>query len=298
MATLQELSVLYATKQPKQVDQLTVASPILAKMPFIATTHPLWNVYEEITAVTGGAFGDFDAVLPTVSAESELKKTDLGVMGGQIEVGVDKAQVFGGASAYFANKMPSILKKSGMTAEYAILYNNLRKFCIDNKLGVSAGASGSAYSIIACRYDDEENTGLHSPNGFGNGAIMEAMPINGGNFYKDSTGKLVYGLALKAYLGWQIASKNAVYTIANIDASHIPTAKQIDDALNAVHADSKTFLYMHPDVASMIAKYKTDYIKYAPTDKAVDNRVAIWNGVPIETSYNFLKGTETAVSFT
>jgi len=298
MPTLKELSVLYANKQPGQVDQITVAAPILAQLDFKEATHPLWNVYEEITSITGGGMTNFDAELPVVGSDSELRKVDLGVMGGQIEVGEDKAAAYGGKEKYFAKKLPAILKKTGMDTEVAILYNNLRKYAIDNGLVVGAGGTGDAgYTLMAVRFDPEENTGLYSKDGFGKGAILQGLPINGGNLYKNSSGILVYGLRLKSYFGWQIASKYTIQAALNIDATHLPTQKQINKMLLDVRADNNTFLFCHPIVVSWLGeKYKNDFIKYTPQDNAVDNTIGKWNGVPFKTSYNFLNGTETTVT--
>lgn len=298
MPTLKELSVLYAKKQPGQVDQLLEDAPILARMPFQEATHDLWNVYEEVTDVTGAGFVNFDAVLPSVSAGTEARQTDLAVMGGQIEVGEDKAQVFGGRDAYFAKQMPFILKKTGMSTEYALLYNNLRKYCIDNSLLVSALATGGKnYSILAVRFDSLENTGLYSPKGFSNGALLTGLPINGGNLYKNASGVLVYGMRLKAYFGWQIASKRAVKAIVNVTSAKLPTANQINDVLTDIRAGGNTVLLMHPRVKGYLGtKYKTDIVQMQQSENGINNMIDTWNGIPMLTSFNFLDGTEADVT--
>ena len=66
MPTLKELSVLFAKKQPKQVESITEDSPILDMIPFEEASHELWNVYEDATEITGAGFVDLDAPLPTV----------------------------------------------------------------------------------------------------------------------------------------------------------------------------------------------------------------------------------------
>ncbi len=56
------------------------------------SSHGLWNIYESMKDITGGDLVDLDAPLPKVSAESELKQTDLSIIGGEMEVGEDTAR--------------------------------------------------------------------------------------------------------------------------------------------------------------------------------------------------------------
>jgi hypothetical protein len=96
MPTLDELSILYAKKQPKMVDNLLEDSPILKIIDFVEASHDLWNAYEEVLSVDAAGFVDLNAKLPTLSAKTKVEQVDLAVMGGEIEVPEDKAQVFGG----------------------------------------------------------------------------------------------------------------------------------------------------------------------------------------------------------
>ena len=121
--TLKDLSVLYAKKQPKQVDFITENSPILARIPFEEASHDLFNVYETLESVEGGGFVEMNGVLPNVSSKSKLERLDLGIMGGISEVGEDTARSYGGAAQYFAKKEPSILRQTGSNAEKKIIYD-------------------------------------------------------------------------------------------------------------------------------------------------------------------------------
>ncbi len=298
MPTLHDLSVQYAKKQPKQVDFLTEESPILKIIPFEVASHDMWNVYEEITGVTGAGFVDLDAVLPVVKADSKLRKVDLAIMGGEIEVGEDKAQMYGGAPKYFASKLPSILRATGNSTENTLLYKNFLAYAKANKNLFDAGNTGNDnYIILAVRFVTGETTGLYSPKGFSQGTLLNTKPINGGNLYKDTNGKLVYGLRLKGYFGMQLGNKKTVAAIVNMKKGKIPTADMIDDLISAVRGNSaNTFLFMHDKALTLLNTYKGAQINYTNSDKEIDRRFSKWNGVPIITSYNFNDGTDAKIT--
>jgi hypothetical protein len=249
-------------------------------------------------------------VLPDVGVKSDLKKIDLSIMGGEASIGEDKARMFGGAPRYFAKNEPAILRKSGMSAEVAMLYNMLKPYAIANGKKINAaGSSNVNHCIIAVRFIPGETTGLYSPKGFANGAMLDVQALNGGNLMKVSTtrnGATVsingYAVRYKGYFGLQCANTASVAGIFNIDrisaTKKLPTATQIDDLLDMVKAGTNnTFLFMHPKVKSALNVLKTNQLVMNVEDKRFDTRISTWNDVPIFTSYNFYDGTEVNVSF-
>jgi hypothetical protein len=289
MPTLKELSVLFAKKQPKQVESITEDSPILDMIPFEEASHELWNVYEDATEITGAGFVDLDAPLPTVGMKSELKKVDLSIMGGIAQVEEDKAQMYGGATRYFAKQEKAILRKSGMTAEYAILYNMIRAHAIANENTINAGGSSNKnHSIVAVRFMPQETTGLYSPKGFKNGAMLDVKAINGGNLMNIKVTRngqtvevLGFQIRYKGYFGFQI------------------TATQIDDLLAMVRANnSSTYLFCHPKIKSDLKEIRGTRISITSPNINQPILLERWDNIPIITSYNFLDGTEQNVSFT
>lgn len=82
------------------MDYLTNESPILDNMRFEASTHGLWNAYEEVSKIDGAGFVDINQPLPEMEVDSSLKKIDLSILGGEIFVPEDKAAVIG-VSEYF-----------------------------------------------------------------------------------------------------------------------------------------------------------------------------------------------------
>lgn len=102
-STLKELAIALSKKQEHYVDYLTNESPILDNMRFEASTHGLWNAYEEVSKIDGAGFVDINQPLPEMEVDSSLKKIDLSILGGEIFVPEDKAAVIG-VSEYFSKK--------------------------------------------------------------------------------------------------------------------------------------------------------------------------------------------------
>ena len=301
--TLAELNNHYAKKQSKLLENLTEDTAVLNQMKFEPASHGLWNAYEEVTSIKGAGFVDMNAPLPQLGVDTKLKKQDLSIMGGEIFVPEDTAKMWGSAEAYFAKRTPALLKEAGMTAEQKLIYNNIAKFAKDNGKLQSAGGSAAAtgdtglYSMYAFRQIEGENIGLYSPEGFKNGAGLDVAKINGGNLYKNTNGVLGYGIRLKGYFGFQLANAKGVAGIVNINASHIPTAAQIDDMLIDARATAaNTFIICHPKVLSMLNTYKGIVLQMTTGDQDMNRTYMAWNGIRFVTSYNFIAGNEKQVS--
>lgn len=294
--TLAELNNHYAKKQPKLLENLTEETTVLNEIRFQPSSHGLWNAYEEVTNMKSADFVDMNAPLPEMGLDTKLKKTDLSIMGGEIFVPEDKAQMFGSAERYFAMKTPALLKDAGIKTERKLIYDNIARFAKDNGKLVSAGGNGG-YSMYAFRQIEGENIGLYSPQGFKNGAMLDVAKINGGQLYKNSDGVLGYGIRFKGYFGFQLANAKGVAGIVNIDPQNLPTAEQIDDMLIEARANSATTIIMcHPKVLSLLNTYKGNILQATTGDKNIDRTYMAWNGIRFVTSYNFLNGTERQVT--
>jgi len=294
--TLKEIAVSLADKQPHYVNSLTEESPILDNMRFEASSHGLWNAYEEASKIEGAGFVDINQPLPEMSIDSDLKKIDLSILGGEIFLPEDKASVLG-VSEYFSKKLPVLLKQAGQTAEQKIIYDNFLPYAIANGKVAGAGASSSCYSMVAVRFIEGEVTGLYSPKHLSSNGIIDATGINGGALYKNSNGVLGYGVRIKGYIGVQLANPDAVSAIVNINSSHVPTAAQIDDMLvDAKATPANTFIFCHPKVLSLLNSYKGNVLHSTNEDWNLNRGFMAWNGIRFITSYNFKNGTESAVT--
>lgn len=308
MPTLNQLSVQFARVQPQQVDNITEDSPILKIIDFQPSTHPMHNVYRELNSVTGAGFVDLDSPLPGVGAKSIVKTVSLSSMGGEIAFGEDEAQMLGGRDRALAIQAPAVLKQSGSNAEYAILYNMIRAWALENGKKINAaGSANKNYCILAIKFIPGETGGLYSPNGFADGALLPFEWLNGGNLMKikrtiggDEKDINGYSGRFKNYFGFQIANSQSVCGIFNIDiaASKLPSATQIDDLLDNVRVNnSSTFLLMHPTVASALKDMKRNKISINIGQVNDPINLENWEGVPIVKSYNFLKASEANVTF-
>ncbi|HBJ96515.1 MAG TPA: hypothetical protein DDZ11_08885 [Lentisphaeria bacterium] len=303
-ASLYEIALGPDKSQRAVVDAITCEAPILRDLPMEPSSHGLWNIYESMKDVTGGDLVDLDAPLPKVSAESELRQTDLSIIGGEMEVGEDTARKRGGPVSYFAKKATPVLRKTGMSAERSLLYDNFRAFAIRNGNVQSAGGTGTKnYSILCVHYVPGEITGVYDPAGFGNGKTFDLTPIVGGELYKNAEGRLVYGMRLKTYFGVQLANPDYVSAIVNCDidsdsssARTFPTMRQMDKLLIDARAGQNTFIFCHPAVKAYLGTTcKLEHMTLV-SGNGFSTQIDAWNGVPIITSFNFDNGTETAVS--
>lgn len=298
--TLKEIAIGLAEKQDHMVNTLLEETPVADYLRFEAATHGMWNAYEEVGKITTVDEVDMDAPLPELIADTELKKTDLQIVGGKIIAGEDKLQIIG-KEKYFAKRLPLHLRQAGMMMEKNIIYKNIRDYAIQKGKAVDCGGTGDkGFSIIAFREIEGENIGLYNASGFGSGVgkLLDVKAINGGNVYEDKNGVMVYGMRLKGYIGYQMANPHGVAALVNITADKLPSAEQIDDLILSARADmgSRGFLMMHPKMLSLLNKFKAERLQTTVTDKNIDRTFTTWNGVKILTSYNFENGTEKTVS--
>lgn len=303
-----DVAIANARKQTVMIDSVTEEAPILAGMPMEAATHGLRNVYESLKDVEGAQLVSLDDELPSINANGTLEYQDLGVLGGKIRVGEDKAKKFGGPASYFARKMPSILRQTGADTEKSFIYNNFLPYAKANGKEQDAGGTGGGsiyYSMFAVKWVPGEITGLYDPAGFGDGKVFDIMPVNGGNLYEhvdtDGKSKLVYGQRIKSYTALQLANPRYVASIRNIDLTEdessatgytaLPTEAMIRKMLVDVRANpANTRLYMHPIVKSALGAYKGSALQMVPSDLDRNTMIDAFDGIPIITSYNFTAG--------
>lgn len=296
--TMKELSDKYCKKQPKQVDDITEEAPILARIPFAPSTHGLWHNYEKMTDVKGAGWVPMNSPLPTMRAESKIQKLDMAILGGKIEVPHDTAVQFGGKDSYFAKKLPSVQKDSGMRSETSIIYNNLLPFAKEHNKLESAGGTGDGYTMLAVTWEKESNCGLYSPQGFKMGGMMEAIHLSNGALYENDQGQDVYGLILKAYMGLLLAEPKKISGIVNITKDNVPTETMIDCMLADCRASnsSNTLILCHPKAQTFLNQHKGKSLQVVPDTKDIKRTFTHWNGVEIVTSYNFTDGADQHVS--
>lgn len=313
--TFKELAIEKAPKQTVLVDSLTKRAPLLEMMPMQETSNGIQNVYEEIKGIEGAQFVELDEAQPTISVTTEIVSKDLALLGGVMVVGEDKLTALKKSKEqYFADKLPSILKETGMNVEQSLIYNSLRKFAIDNDKALDAGGTADKnYSMVCVTWEEGEITGLYDPASYGDGKAFDLKAIGGGELidisvYDNSyeAGTLGYGVRIKSFTGLQLASDRYVTAICNNDLTPagtdtgytaLATEAQIDQMINDAWGDGEnTVIYMHPDLLSALNVYKGDKLQVTPVDKNMNRMITYWNDVMIVPTRNFYKGTEVDVT--
>jgi hypothetical protein len=311
-----DVALARAKKQAVMIDAVTEEAPILASMPMEEATHGLRNVYEVLKDIEGAQLVALDDELPSINAEGTLEYQDLSVLGGIIRVGEDKAKKFGSAAAYFAKKMPAILRETGANTEKSFIYNNFRVFAKANSREQSAQLSAAAtvdtqYSLLVVKWTAGEVTGLFDPEGFGKGQVFDILPVNGGNIYEytdaDTKTKLVFGQRIKSYIALQLANPRNVSSIVNIELTEdatdptgyqaLPTEAQIRSAIRDARATAgNSFIYCHPAVKDALGAYKGSAVQMTTGEGDYNTVITSFDGIPVVPSFNFDDGTEAVVS--
>lgn len=297
--TLRELSAMYAKKQPHQVDYLLEGAPLLAKIPFVESTHGLQHVMEKVTQIDSAAFVQRDEPLPEADVTTELGHMDLGIMGFKVKAGVDKiTQLCGkdGFAKYLAKKSPKIISKTGMVTD-SLITRLIKSYALSNKKVIDAGGSGDNTStILAVRFVKDETCGVYDPSGFKSGALFDVLMLNGGKAYEDpNTNSIVQGAAFKNYTGFMFENPCTCAAIVNIDEEHPVTAKMMKKIKRFVKGGSigETFYVANPSVAD-------DYIDpikpiNPASGSAIHTEVDSFDGIEIIRDYNMAE-TEPAVN--
>jgi len=303
-----EVAIAKAKKQTVMVDTFLEEAPILGMMPMQQTSDGLINKYEELDSVVEAQVVDLESALPTVNSTSALKNVQLNVIGGTIFVSQDKARQMGGKDNYFAMKLPSVLRKTGMSHEKSLIYNTFRANSIANGNVESAGGStaGGQNSIVIVKWVPGEVTGLYDAGSFGDGKIFQFDDLYGGALMKDSSGVPGYERQMKNYTGVQIADPKYVQSIVNIDLkaadtesgyTALPDEELISDLLVDARANpANTFIYMGARTKSALNYYKSSRLQTNVMDNNLNRVFDQWDGINIITSYNFDQNTEAVVT--
>lgn len=303
--TLHEIALDKAKKRPELVDFLTEEAPILRMLKWIPATHGLWNVEEVLDSITGASFTELGSPLPTMKAETQLERTSVNLLGGEVEVSKDKSDQFGGAQKYFARRENAFFKQAGMDTELAIWRDYWRKAAVKKKLYTDCKGTAKCSTVMVVRFDQENNTGIYDPTQFNQGRLLDPHPINGGNLYhlRSQPGVLGYGVEYRGRFGWQLLNPaRAVHALVNIDIAgetpKLPTLTQIEDAIASVHGSANnTMIFGHHRVVQRVfSAIKQADIMYVNSDNNIQTIVGAINGVKVIGSYNLPDSTETQVA--
>lgn len=311
--TLVDINVYLAKKQQGIVNSLLENNPIIASIPVKAASHGFYNLYSKVDDIQALQEVDYDDELPTVGISFELGKTRLGKLGGKLPMPEDAAKEMGGYDRYAADRIPSIVEKSGNDNEGRIYYNGFLKAAIDNKQAITAGGTtaNSQFSMVAVHYDNDSTIGLYNPNAVNEKKLFAIRMLNGGNIGEiNVNGKTIVGkmMVISMEFGLQLADPRYVAAIVNIEPKAnvsdpdkldgLPTRKNIEDMLGMVRANaSNTVIYAHPTLVGYLAqKFQLAQRIVTNNDNSVRYVLSDWNGIKFISSYNISWGKEPVTS--
>lgn len=277
-----------------QVDDVLENCPVLDSIPFCATTDGMDHKYENLSSVEGGGLKKQDEEPQKATATSNLGTLTTGILAFTVEVGVDSLRrLFGtgdpqaGLAKYIAKHLPKFIRHNAMAFERQMM-GLLVDYAVASGNAIDAGGSGQGYAILATRWVEDEFCGLYNPAGFVEGGLFQARPRYAGGVYV-SGGKEVVGMDYYCDIDVLLNNKHCIGAICNIDASHKPTAAQIDEIAMLAHAgqDGRSLLLMHPRAGLMVREIKGSLLHMTAADTNVNRSVKAWDVLPIVETYNF-----------
>ena len=294
--------------QKAMVDYTTEDAPLFASVPTEPTSDGLQDVYEVLTSADFIPNQELDAPLQMVDTATRLEQTNLGNWACKIEVGEDKLMTMKMSDdAYYAMKTPEILRQTGGKLSRTV-YDQLKAYAYNNQtvegiadrviLAGGAGANDN-YSISAVKWVGGQTTGLYNAGGWGNGKVFDVKKLYGGDLGLNSEGVACYSSRIKLNSGLKLANPRYVTSLVNITADGNLATMGLDDKISQMIEEARgaDVLYMHPTLKRLIGSaFKLEKIQLVNADRDINSLVDSWDGVPIITDYNLLKGTEALVT--
>lgn len=302
--SIREIAIAQKGDIPK-IDQITDASPIIATANFQEANKGTAHVYEELSHFTTGEHVAIDGVLTEVDAEFDVKKQDIGIQGGKMYAMSDTLALTGYTKEqYFMKKYLPVAQGTLQNLETDLIYNILEPFALKGGHAITAaGNANTNYSILICRWEEDNLSGIFNPESFNPSTLFRLGAINNGAEYEIAAknGALGYGMYYKAYMAFLAANIKNVACIfnANKSTANAVTGTMMDDALAMARAGSNggTFIYCHPMAASrFLNAFKGSAISTDTTNTEFNRTVLTYSGVPIITSWNFKNGDEANVT--
>lgn len=175
--------------------------------------------------------------------------------------------------------------------QYAKAYGNVVK-----QMG---GASGASNTLFAVRMDADDGASIRHGSNANLVNIRDLTPTTpAGTVTNTTTGAetMDYKWLLSAFFALVVPSKTSVAALTQIDATHMPTVKDINDLIDAVDTgNGGIYLYGNNKVRSMIWNLKDGKLNMVPGDTTYDVRVLNWNGMADFSLDQNLLSTETNV---
>jgi hypothetical protein len=300
-----EIAQKYGMPDGVIVDQVTEDSPIIASALFQPTSHGMTHKYAEVKSVTAMTAVNRNDTYPTVGADKKVDNKDLALYAGTQEVHVNTAAEWGtdgaGAAAYFNEQMPTIIRESLSDIESEIIYNDNAGFEVIAKafgklttIAATDTTPNLYYSLYCVGWQQGNFSIIYNEQGFSGAGVVKQTPLNGGNRYKNSANKSVYGVDLELPIGlFGVNARNiggiVNFTLATIDSTFF---KKLNDMIALVRGGNKK-LYAHPLVIARLMQAEESYT-LSNGDNGVFKRM--YSDIELVSSFSFLQGTEAFIT--
>jgi len=219
----------------------------------------------------------------------------------------------GGKAGWIAENFPAIVEGFGQTLANQIIYGTTSFGSENGFLGFhqyakanskvvaqAAGSSGSRTTIFAVRWNDADGASIRVGNRAG-GIIgtRDLTPIDPTTVVLNTTTnaqQIVYSWIVDMFGALVIPSATSVAAITQVDATHPPTAKQMNDLLDAVETGSgTTYIYCNNLGRNQIATLKDSKVHLFNETVDYNMYLASWRGIPIIIDNNILSTETTAL---
>ena len=308
---LNQLAIYRNSTGKRQIDNITEEAPILALLPFDASSEGFFHKYVELESIDSMDINKpMDAPLRSVQVVKGFRQIELGIIDAMMDVGIDYASaVPGGAAGYFKQHTPELYKQLGQDYETTTIYRSWLAYLLarhnpaapEPKMRVidAGGTNNSNYTIMVIRFEPGKWSGLYDPAQFKRGTLVNEAPLHGGSMYLSPQNIPKFGMIFKGHLGNLMASDRNAAAIVNIDAENPAlTAKMVTTALRRARVGSagNTYIFCHPEIAAVMAEVgKLNHLQTTYATDRVQTPIQWWDGARIVTSYNFMPGTETNI---
>lgn len=161
------------------------------------------------------------------------------------------------------------------------------------------GASGSSNTLFAFRWDGDDGASIRhgaQANLINVRDLTPTIPVTTVIDTTTGTETIDYKWLIDAFFALIIPSKTSVAALTQIDATHAPTALDVNNLIDAVDTGSGTiYLYCNNKVRNMLWNLKDSKLKLIPSDDSYRVAFPNWNGMADIVLDQNLLSTETSV---
>jgi len=298
--------------QPIIVDLLKYSN-LLQTAAVGKASHGIKHRYRYFNSLPTAAFRDIgDGIVPQ-KVDVNTAQIDLKELG--FDLYDDYRAILeypGGKDAWLADNAPAAYAGISNAISRAVFYGNITTFGyakafkglhqyakdLSQVIAQKGGSTGYRTSAFAVRWDDFDGASIK----INNTAPVNVLDITPSQpvpiVLSTSTNEQlnVYKWIIASYMTLIVPSKKSVAVITQIDATHAPTADNMNALVDAVRApNGRVAIYTSNLGARQIATLKDGKLSAYMTDNNYDNSVGSWRNVPIFVDENISEAETTGL---